>query len=65
MPGVGTPFPEIGELDYNADGLKYAMGGEDRINWALVQVASALSFSLNDKKEIDRAVAKTKVGATP
>ena len=63
MPGVGTPFPEIGELDYSEGGLKYATGGEDRINWALVQVASALSFALNDKKEIDRAIAKTKVQA--
>ncbi len=63
MPGVGTAFPEIGELDYSKSGLQYATGGEDRINWALVQVASALSFALNDKKEIDRAVAKTKVEA--
>lgn len=61
MPGVGTPFPEIGELDYSEDGLKYATGGEDRINWALVQVASALSFALNNKQEIDRVVAKAKV----
>ncbi|WP_196304771.1 phospholipase effector Tle1 domain-containing protein, partial [Pseudomonas fluorescens] len=29
MPGVGTPFPEIGELDYSEDGLKFATGGED------------------------------------
>jgi len=63
MPGVGTPFPEIGELDYSEEGLKYATGGENRINWALVQVASALSFALNDKKEIDMDVAKTKVEA--
>lgn len=58
MPGVGTPFPEIGELDYSESGLKFATGGEDRINWALVQVASALSYALNNKKEIDRKVAK-------
>ncbi|QHF44595.1 hypothetical protein PspS35_12720 [Pseudomonas sp. S35] len=63
MPGVGTPFPEIGELDYSESGLQYATGGEDRINWALVQVASALSFALNNKKEIDNAVAKTMVDA--
>lgn len=63
MPGVGTPFPEVGELDYSESGLQYATGGEDRINWALVQVASALSFALNNKKEIDNAVAKTMVDA--
>ena len=27
MPGVGTPFPEIGELDYSEEGLIYATGG--------------------------------------
>ncbi|MGY2184474.1 phospholipase effector Tle1 domain-containing protein, partial [Pseudomonas agarici] len=24
MPGVGTPFPEIGELDYSDSGLQFA-----------------------------------------
>lgn len=47
MPGVGTPFPEVGELDYSEDGLKYATGGEDRINWALVSVFDALHTALN------------------
>ncbi|WP_152223639.1 DUF2235 domain-containing protein [Pseudomonas sp. SCB32] len=63
MPGVGTAFPEIGEFDYSEEGLKYATGGEGRINWALVQLASALSYALNDKQGIDDAVAKTKVEA--
>ena len=27
MPGVGTPFPEVGELDYSDSGLQYATGG--------------------------------------
>lgn len=62
MPGVGTPFPEIGELDYSEDGLKYATGGEDRINWALVQVASAMSFALI-KDVVDDSVANIKVEA--
>ncbi|TLG90557.1 DUF2235 domain-containing protein [Pseudomonas edaphica] len=63
MPGVGTPFPEVGELDYTDGGLRYATGGEDRINWALVQVARAMSFALNDKKDIGRELAKAKVEA--
>jgi hypothetical protein len=50
MPGVGTAFPEIGELDYSADGLKYATGGEDRINWALVSLAHALTFALTNEE---------------
>ena len=53
MPGVGTAFPEIGELDYSAGGLKYASGGEDRINWALVQLASALTFALTKNRILD------------
>jgi hypothetical protein len=60
MPGVGTPFPKIGELDYSDEGLQYARGGEDRINWALVQVASAISFAIS-KERIDDDVAKAKV----
>lgn len=63
MPGVGTAFPEIGEFDYSEEGLRYATGGEDRINWALVQVASALSFALNNKQTIEDPVAKAKVQA--
>jgi hypothetical protein len=46
MPGVGTPFPEIGELDYSEEGLIYATGGEDRINWALVSLADTLHAAL-------------------
>lgn len=46
MPGVGTPFPEIGTYDYYADGLKYATGGESRINWALIQICNALQHTL-------------------
>jgi len=53
MPGVGTPFPEVGEMDYSGQGLRYASGGEDRINWALVQVASALSFAVTKKSILD------------
>ena len=62
MPGVGTAFPEIGELDYSEEGLRFATGGEDRINWALVQVASALSFALTTNG-IDDRDAKKKVEA--
>ena len=47
MPGVGTAFPEIGEFDYSEEGLRFATGGEDRINWALVAVTDALHMALN------------------
>lgn len=60
MPGVGTTFPDIGELDYSAEGLKYATGGEDRINWALASLAHALTFALT-KQELSKADRKKAV----
>lgn len=42
VPGVGTPFPEIGELDYSFLGLAFANNGEERINWGLMMVIDAL-----------------------
>ena len=62
MPGVGTPFPEIGELDYSTLGLTAANGGENRINWGLVQIADALTFALT-KAELSQTVMKDKVKA--
>ncbi|MCP1648029.1 T6SS phospholipase effector Tle1-like catalytic domain-containing protein [Pseudomonas nitroreducens] len=50
MPGVGTAFPEIGEFDYSEEGLKYALGGEDRINWGLASVAEALQLAVVKKR---------------
>ncbi|HBS5677114.1 hypothetical protein [Klebsiella sp. 141240] len=62
MPGVGTAFPEIGEMDYSDAGLKYATGGENRINWALLMLADALMFSLSKKeKRITALEAKGKL----
>ncbi|MBS3828298.1 T6SS phospholipase effector Tle1-like catalytic domain-containing protein [Proteus mirabilis] len=46
MPGVGTPFPEIREFQYSSEGLKYATGGENRINWAIMMLTDALIRAL-------------------
>lgn len=46
MPGVGTPFPKINEFAYSSDGLKYALGGEDRINWAMLRLVDALMIAI-------------------
>jgi len=62
MPGVGTAFPEIGELDYSQEGLQYATGGEDRINWALVSLAHALTLALH-KKELSQSDRKKSIEA--
>ncbi|KPC53781.1 T6SS phospholipase effector Tle1-like catalytic domain-containing protein [Amantichitinum ursilacus] len=52
MAGVGTPFPEIGEMEFTDNGLKYATGGEDRINWALTRLIDAIKTSLNGSKPL-------------
>ena len=59
IPGVGTPFPKIGEMDYSNDGLAFAAGGEDRINWALLRLVDALSYAITKgAKRLDDGVAK-------
>lgn len=61
MPGVGTPFPEINDLDYSTSGLAFARGGEDRVNWGLLMIIDALRRMLKlprlDNTELQRAVA--------
>ncbi|MCU6663818.1 T6SS phospholipase effector Tle1-like catalytic domain-containing protein [Silvania hatchlandensis] len=49
IPGVGTPFPEINDLDYSMAGLAFADRGEDRINWGLLRIIDALKFALSEQ----------------
>lgn len=49
IPGVGTPFPEINDLDYTGWGLATAAMGEKRINWGLLRIIDALKFTLTQK----------------
>ncbi|WP_312179649.1 DUF2235 domain-containing protein [Pantoea sp. CTOTU46764] len=59
IPGVGTPFPKIGEMDYSNDGLAFAAGGEDRINWALLRLVDALTYAgTKGGKRLDDGLAK-------
>ncbi len=46
MPGVGTPFAEVGDLDYTTLGLAGAWYGEERINWGLLMLIDALRRTL-------------------
>ena len=50
MPGVGTPFPEVGDLDYGFQGLALASYGEERINWGLMMLIDALKRLLGQGK---------------
>lgn len=45
MAGVGTAFPEIEEFEPSPAGLKFATGGENRINWGLTRLIDALKRS--------------------
>ncbi|MFK3841015.1 T6SS phospholipase effector Tle1-like catalytic domain-containing protein [Serratia sp. NPDC087055] len=49
IPGVGTPFPEVNDLDYSMMGLMGATKGEERINWALLRIIDVLKFSATEK----------------
>lgn len=42
IPGVGTPFPEIGEHEPDGLGMGFGGGGEARITFGLVQVLNAM-----------------------
>ncbi|MGF6093129.1 T6SS phospholipase effector Tle1-like catalytic domain-containing protein [Pseudomonas sp. 18173] len=46
MPGVGTPFAEVGDLDYSFLGLGGAWYGEERISWGLLMIIDALRRAL-------------------
>lgn len=41
LPGVGTPFPEVGEMGESRNGKAFSEGGEQRIHYAMLQVYNA------------------------
>ena len=49
IPGVGTPFPEVNDLDFSMMGLAAATQGEDRINWGLLRIIDALKRTTTKK----------------
>lgn len=60
IPGVGTPFPEVG--DTNQEGSSLGAGaaqyGADRIHWAIIQVINAVNEYLTGAELISREHAK-------
>lgn len=58
VPGVGTPFPEIGDSG-GAFGMGFGRFGSDRINWALIQVLNASHRYLTGGDLIPDSEAKT------
>ncbi len=47
VPGVGTPFPEIGEASPSTLGDAVGRGGDGRINFALLRVLDFIHRSIN------------------
>ncbi|WP_122430034.1 T6SS phospholipase effector Tle1-like catalytic domain-containing protein [Pseudomonas viridiflava] len=62
MPGVGTSFAEVGDLDYSTAGLAGAWFGEERVNWGLLMLIDALRRSLGLPRQ-DNASLKAAVQA--
>ncbi|MDF0604040.1 DUF2235 domain-containing protein [Neisseriaceae bacterium TC5R-5] len=46
IPGVGTPFPEIGEMAESTNGKAFAEGGQARLLYALMQMYNAVHRSV-------------------
>jgi len=48
IPGVGTPFPEIGEEESSMLGMGFGAGGDARIVFGLLHVLNAMHRSIDD-----------------
>lgn len=46
IPGVGSPFPEIGEMTESQEGNAMAAGGAARLHYAMIQIYNAVHFSV-------------------
>lgn len=46
VPGVGTPFKEIGEIPAHKDGASMGKMGAERIRYAFLSIANRISFKL-------------------
>ncbi|WP_084545824.1 T6SS phospholipase effector Tle1-like catalytic domain-containing protein [Cupriavidus malaysiensis] len=54
IPGVGTPFKEIGEHQETTEGKAFAKGGQARILWAVLQVYNAVHRTVFDDQPMLR-----------
>lgn len=64
IPGVGTPFPEIGEHGEDPSGKAYAAGGEARIHFAMLQVFNAACAASTQSDLLTQAEMKSVVTST-
>jgi Uncharacterized alpha/beta hydrolase domain (DUF2235) len=52
VPGVGTPFPKIGEVDPASLGAAFGAGGDGRINFGLLQVINSIYWSISPNRRL-------------
>ncbi|RTL30434.1 MAG: DUF2235 domain-containing protein [Burkholderiales bacterium] len=52
VPGVGTPFPKIGEEKPASLGAAFGAGGDGRINFGLLQVINSIYLSISPNKRL-------------
>lgn len=52
VPGVGTPFPQIGEEKPASLGAAFGGGGDGRINFGLLQVINSIYWSISPNNRL-------------
>ena len=65
IPGVGTPFDDIGEKTETPDGKATATGGDARINWAMLQLLNAMHRALVGQPLVENKAAGRLVNTHP
>ena len=61
VPGVGTVFPEIGEMTESSSGKSMATGGEARLYWAMIQLYNAVNWAVHKRNLIAAGEAETSI----
>ncbi|WP_323004196.1 DUF2235 domain-containing protein [Denitromonas sp.] len=61
VPGVGTAFPEIGEMTESSSGKSMAAGGEARLYWAMIQLYNAVNWAIHGRNLIAAGEAKASI----
>ncbi|MXN73670.1 DUF2235 domain-containing protein [Burkholderia sp. 4701] len=59
IPGVGTPFKEIGEMEFSSSGKAMAMGFGKRVAWGYTRLLSAIHFATCGRRLIENPDART------
>lgn len=63
IPGLGTAFPEIGEMTESDDGKAMAVGGDARVHYAMIQVYNSIHRAIFEDAPLV-AAAETKTVVT-